>query len=369
MKPIKIGLIGYGSIGKVHSVGYNNLNTIFPDNEIDYEMKYLLRRKSSSVAKNNWEERISELDKLSEVDLVDICTPNFLHYRQIEKLLKYNLNLYCEKPLGINYKESDELTKRVHQKSLINQVALVYRFLPAIAKTKALIEEGFLGQIINFDAQLLHSSYLDPSRLINWRLEKEKSGGGALLDLGIHLVDTIRFILGEVKSLQAVTKTFFKERYEHKNENKKSKVDVDDWGKIIIELKNNIYGTIEASKVSFNPKKDFVLEIYGTKGMIRITNETEILPEYYGKEIDNTKIVNIDNMYSKFARKIYPSNKISLGLLVNLHLASQLNMLLNIKNNEKKFKETPDFKEAAKSQKVIDKSYKSAKNGGEKVIL
>ena len=332
-------------------------------------MKYLLRRKSSSVAKNNWEERISELDKLSEVDLVDICTPNFLHYRQIERLLKYNLNLYCEKPLGINYKESDELTKRVNQKSLINQVALVYRFLPAIAKTKALIEEGFIGQVISFDAQLLHSSYLNPKRPMNWRLEKNKSGGGALLDLGIHLVDIIRFILGEIKFLQAITKTVFEKRFENQNENKKVNVDVEDWGKINIELENNIYGTLEASKVSFNPNKDFVLEIYGTAGMIRITNKTEILPEYYGIKNDKEEMENIDNEFSKFVRAIYPSHKISLGLLVNLHLASQFNMLLNIKNKEKRFEEIPDFREAAKSQKVIDMAYKSAENGGEKVIL
>ena len=369
VKPIEIGLIGYGSIGKVHSIGYNNLDTIFSDNDINYKMKYLLRRKSSPVTKNDWKERISKLKKLQEVDLVDICSPNFLHYPQVKKILKYDLNIYCEKPLGINYKESEELANKVENKDLINQVALVYRFLPAIAKTKAIIEEGFLGQIINFDAQLLHSSYLNPERPINWRLEKEKSGGGALLDLGIHMVDTIRFILGEIKSLQAVTKTIFKERYENEDKNKKSKVNVDDWGKISVELENDIYGTIESSKVSFNPKKDFVLVIYGTKGMIRITNDSEILPEYFGKEINKTNIKNVNNKYSKFVRRMYPSNKISLGLLVNLHLASQLNMLLNIKNKEKRFAETPDFREAARSQKVIDKSYESAKNGGEKIKL
>lgn len=372
MKKLKVALLGYGGIGKIHSLAYKNIPIVFPDIHINYLMKYLLRRKKSYSQKNQWLKRISDIDEINEIDLADICTPNFLHYKQSKKLLNKKINVYCEKPLGINYTESKELSELSKRLNLINQVALVYRFLPSIAKTRAFLKKGVLGKVISFQARLLHSSYLNPNRPINWRLEYSKSGGGALIDLGIHLVDTIRFLLGDIKSLEAEVKTVINERYSDSSKTKKEQVNVEDWGLIKLELENGAVGTIEASKVSINPDVNFEIEIYGEKGMIKLTDQTEYDPILYPNKSTDTKkidkIIENDN-YSKYISNIYPSSKMNLGLMVNVHAASQLNLLLNIRNNKIKFKETPTFSEASKAQKIIDYAYTSAKKGGVSVNL
>ncbi len=371
MNNLKIGLLGYGYIGRIHSLAYKSIPVIFPELELEYELKYLIRRRKSITEKNFWKERSHKIEELKNVTLADICTPNFLHYSQIEKIINYGVNVYAEKPLGINYKESLKLAQMIDGNNLINQVAFVYRFLPAVAKARALLMEKKIGEIINFRAQILHASYLDPERPINWRLEKKLSGGGALLDLGIHIVDTIRFLLGEAKELRAETKTVFSQR-PIKGKQEHEKVDVDDWALVNLEMKNGVTGTIEVSKVSLSDSS-FLIEIYGTKGSLKISDKDPLKPHYLKYEKNNNLIEKtkekVKDDFSSYLANIYPSPKKSMGMMIDLHLASQLNLLSNLQKKEIVYKETPTFTEAAKSHKIIEKAYLSAKKEGEKIKI
>ncbi|MGF7057796.1 Gfo/Idh/MocA family protein [Brassicibacter mesophilus] len=362
MDKIKVGLIGYGYIGKIHSIGYLNIPLVLQDPQVKIEMTKVIRRKNSLGEDSCWLARGDDIDELTneDINLVDICTPNDLHMPQIEILAKKGINIYCEKPLGLNYQQCAKMADIVGLEGIINQVALVYRFMPALAKARGFLLENKLGDVINFRAHLLHGSYLNPRRPITWRLQKNRSGGGALIDLGIHLADCIRFLLGEVRNVKAETKTIFDTRPNDNGE--ETLVDVDDWGLINLEMMNGAKGTMEVSKVSINPLEAFNIEIYGTKGFIKVTDKGFYEPNIYlfneNNVLEKVTIEKLDP-YSQYLSTIIPSPKMSLGNMVDMHLASQMNVLNNIINGRVMFRETPTFEEASKSQKIVDIAYLS----------
>lgn len=365
MKKLDIGLIGYGYIGKIHNIAYKTIPIIFPQYGDAYNLSSLISTKTQNLENTGFNTLVSSIYDLKNenLDIVDICTPNFLHLEQSSFFIRKNSNIYCEKPMAVNLKESLQILNLVKEKEIITQLALVYRFMPAISKAKAMIENNCIGEIINFRSQLFHSSYLDPNRAITWRLKKEMSGGGAISDLGIHLLDILVFLLGyeNIDKLRAEANTIIKERPAENGEGME-KVDVDDWGLIILYLKNGAAGTIEVSKVSHNPYDTFEMEIYGTNGYIKISDKSPYEPIYslYNSKDskDILEIIKTDN-YVNYLNSIYPNPKMSMGAMVDMHIASILNMIINVSNNKVLNKETPTFEEGIKSQKLVELAYLS----------
>ncbi|NMB08428.1 MAG: Gfo/Idh/MocA family oxidoreductase [Tissierellia bacterium] len=376
MTQINIGLIGYGYIGQVHTMVYKNLPILSPFFKDKYNMSLVVSKKLENTKGLGWENLYSTVDEISEetnLDIVDICTPNFLHCEQGKKFMEKGVNIYCEKPMALNYEDSLKMANLAEDKGLITQVALVYRFMPAVAKAKAIVESGLLGDIISFRGELLHSSYLNPEREMNWRLRKEQSGGGAIVDLGVHVVDTLMFVLGDnnIKTLSARTNTVIRERPDGDSK-ELSKVNVDDWGLIILELENESIGTIEVSKVNYNPNSNFHIDIYGTNGYLSISDKDPYNPifnSFVGEnEREIFKEIN-ENGYVKHINSIYPNGKMSMGPMVDMHAASISNLLYNIIEDKIVYKETPTFSESLISQKIIDLSYKSSSKKGEVLII
>ena len=113
----------------------------------------------------------------------------------------------------MNVEEAEQIIKAVHNSNVKHQIASNYRFVPAIIRAKQLIKQGSLGKIFSFRGEYLHSGYVDLDRPMSWQLKKEKAGGGALIDLGIHVIDLIRYLVGDFKSVFAVAEAMIKSRY------------------------------------------------------------------------------------------------------------------------------------------------------------
>lgn len=376
MHRMNIGLVGYGYIGQVHTIVYKNLPILLPYFNNKYDMSLVVSKKLENTKDIGWNELYAHIDEVPnniKLDILDICTPNFLHYEQGKKFANRGVNIYCEKPMALNYYKGKEMVDLAKERELITQVALVYRFMPAVAKAKTIIEKGYIGEIISFRGELLHSSYLNPKREMNWRLRNEKSGGGAIVDLGVHIIDTLLFILGynKIKSIGARTNTVIKERYDA-DSNNLSRVNVDDWGLITMELENEGIGTIEVSKVSYNPNSNFYIEIYGTKGHLSISDKAPYNPVFhsFGEEdlSSLSKEINGDK-YVAYLNTIYPIPKMSMGAMVDMHTASLANMISNVIYGKIVHEETPTFEEGLKSQKLVDLSYESSKRKGEQIVL
>lgn len=363
---IKIGFIGMGYIGRIHAIALRALPLVH-DMDLNIKFAGVCKRNLNDVP-NIFGYKTSDIDEFLGIDMdaVDICTPNYLHADQIYKAAERNLNIYVEKPLGLNLTEAKNIAGCAGEKKFINQTALMYRFMPAVAQARDMIANGEIGKVLNFKAKMLHSGYLDTQRPISWRLRKETSGGGAIVDMGIHLIDTVRFMMGEVESVRAVSKTFFQKRPVSKTSDKSETVDVDDWTLSQLQLKSGAWGEIEASRISASQEEVTIFEVYGTDGSIKISSKS---PEYCElfKKWDDTTIkgrYERQSAYTEYLYAIYPNEKYSMGYMVNMHMTSLLNFLLNIRDKKINYAETPNFIEAYKSQKVLDGILLSAENDG-----
>lgn len=373
MKDINIGLAGYGGIAKIHSIACLSAPVIFDNLPVKINLDTVCRRDENSD-KGPFKRIVSSFDKLvddKDINLISICTPNNIHFEQVKKALTAGKSVYCEKPLGLDYYEALKLANMGEESGAICQTALIYRFMPAVAAAREYILKGGIGEILNFRFAFYHKGYLDENRPISWRLRSETAGSGALIDLGIHTADLIRFILGDVYSVQAHLNTHFKERYSDNKRDKKVDADVDEYALLNINLVNGSMGTMECSRIASNLEEEMVVEIYGTKGSVKISSNTPYYPIIHDQVNDITYagMQCRESSFFNHIMKIYPSRKVSMGFFVDMHLASYLNLFLNMEKGKVIFPETPDFKEAASSQKIIQAALISQSEGSKVVYM
>jgi len=374
MKTFKIGLIGFGFIGKVHAQAYHSIPYCFPDSPFKAQITAVLRNHPTQDEDllqtlqiplcTNDERLFWEQD----FDILDICTPNSSHYAYCKKAIEKNIPIYCEKPLTNNIEEARTLVKLAEERNLATHTAFTLRFRPAVALAKDILTSKYLGEIYHFQTRFFHSSYLDPNRPMSWRLQANIAGGGALTDLGIHSFDLIHYLLGDCEWLQCQTKTFIKTRPKI-NQTEPAIVDVDDWAHCILQIKNGGIGSVESSRMAGGSDDLTDLEIYGSQGSLKIdfnhpeklylfdaTKKCWILSETLPHDIPAT----FSNSF------LWPATKQSLGAPLNAHIASIVNFFNCL---EKGIPSSATFKDACASQEFLHAAYCSAAEEGEKVFL
>jgi len=217
-KEFNIGLIGLGYIGKVHVVAYQDIPLCFNNPQAIAKLRAVLRSRLDSeetaMRKSGFDIMTTNPDEFfaAPLDIVDVCSPNHLHLEQVTQALKLGLNVYCEKPLARTYQEACILADLAQKSPGKTHTAFVLRYMPGVRQMKALIESGVIGEIYHFRSHMFHGSYIDPNRAMSWRLRKSTSGGGALMDLGAHLIDLTRYLMGEVDWVRAEMCTCITER-------------------------------------------------------------------------------------------------------------------------------------------------------------
>lgn len=365
MKNIKIGLAGYGGIAKTHVIALYAMRIMYPDLPFQVILEKVYRRDPGAdkgpfhTLTASWDDLVQD----PEIGLIDICTPNYLHYDQVKQALAYQKPVYCEKPLAMNYREALELANLAQEHEIIQQVALMYRFMPAVVKAREYIKQGRLGDILHFKFALHHKGYLSAERPLSWRQESRYGGAGALMDLGIHLADLIRYMLGEVEEVQAQLYTYHKERPLGSGGTGKGQVDVDDYAKVDLKLQNGAMGTMECSRISAELHEGTYLEIYGSNGSIKISSLDPYYPVVHQHDCNRTVQgeLEVESDFVRHVHRLYPGEKMSLSMGTDMHLASLANLLHNLTQGFIEFEETPTFWEAAQAQKIIDLALLSAR--------
>ena len=213
-------------------------------------------------ATTDWREMLQD----PEIQVFDNCGPNNLHVGPCIAAAEAGKHIICEKPLGRTAAESKQMVDAVTKAGVKNLCAFNYRFTPAVIHARHLIQSGALGRIYHFRARYLQEWILDPNFPIVWRLEKDVAGSGTLGDLGTHIIDLARFLVGEIDSVSAVMKTFIPERTNAAGE--RQVVDVDDAFAAVVEFTNGALGTLEASRFALGRKNHNTFEINGEKGSI-----------------------------------------------------------------------------------------------------
>lgn len=373
---INYGLAGLGTIAKTHLLGLRNLPLLNVPVDFSINLKALYSThpmENVETAKScGFAEIVDTMEKLvslEDLDVVDICTPNFLHCQQTLLAAQAGKHIYCEKPLANNSEQTKLMVEEVQKSNVVNQVAFVMRFNPAVASAHAAIKQGVIGRPYAFRGELLHSSYLMPEKAMTWRLQKNKSGGGALADLGIHLIDLVRFLLGEIHSVSCLTDTIIKQR--KNSEGIFQQVDVDDWASLSLQVQGDVKGTIEASRLAVGNDANRMW-IYGDKGSLFIDlDHNPYSPIFYDEKnqriYPDPKLLANDPFYKRIV-KLYPNSKLSQGFMVDTHLTSLLWFLSSVADG-KILDHTPTFEEGHRAQLVLEAAYQSSSQNGSFVAV
>lgn len=276
-KPLNIGMIGYGFMGRAHSNAYSQVNHFF---NLPYRpvLKAVCARdeaKAKAFA-DTWGYESIETDwrkllQRKDIDAVDICTPNNLHKEIAIAAAEAGKMILCEKPLAMNTAEGEEMCRAVEKAGVPNIVWYNYRRVPAVSMAKRLIDEGRLGRIFHYRAVFLQdwtiSADLPQGGAALWRLDKAAAGSGVTGDLLAHCIDTAIWLNGTIDSVTAMTETFVKER-KHNLTGKVEKVGIDDACAFLARFSNGSLATFESTRYARGHKALYTFEINGEHASI-----------------------------------------------------------------------------------------------------
>ncbi len=276
MQKIRIGLIGYGGIGRVHAAAYRAIPFHYglPADSISIAGVATTRsataeRAAEEIGCQFFTNDYRELLARSDIDAVDICTPNDSHHEIVLAAAAAGKHIYCEKPLAMNVAEALSMAKAVAAAGVKGQMTFNFRFFPAITRAKQLMDEGFVGRVFSFRGRYHRSSYISSDKPMSWRLKREFTGGGALFDLGSHILDLLYYLLGDFAAVNATLDTLIKQRPIASGSADTVPVDVDDIALLHARLPDGTLGTVEISRMGTGATNDVTFEVFGDKGAIR----------------------------------------------------------------------------------------------------
>ena len=269
-----VGIVGYGFIGKVHAFAHRSLPLFYDPlpartrlvgvcTATEASGNKAVEQAGFAFATTNYEDLLARDD----IQLIHCCTPNDAHRDLLLAALRAGKHVYCDKPLTRTLAEAEEVAGAARLSNVVNRMTFNYRFVPAILRAKELVDDGFLGDVYQFRAAYLHAGYLDPQRPRTWRLQMARSGGGALMDLGAHVFDLVRHLVGEIAEVNARLHTFIPRRPDPST-GAPAPVDVDDVAVVQVRTARGALGVIEASRLATGVQDELRIEIHGSRGAL-----------------------------------------------------------------------------------------------------
>lgn len=268
MNKLKVGIIGVGGISQTHIEGIRKspdavlwaLCDIDPDVLGRAGGRYGISKRCCFI-------NYADLLGCPEIDAVSICTPNESHFAIAMEAVRLHKPFALEKPVTINAGEAYLLYSSAKQAGLANMVCFSYRYKSAARYARWMLRQGMLGRIYHVYGQYLQSWAIDEDLQRIWRFDKQVAGSGALGDLGSHLLDLARFIVGDITRVCGNTGTLIQERRLPQSE-EYARVDVDDYCHILAGLDGGIPAVFEISRFAYGRANYQKLEIYGSKGAL-----------------------------------------------------------------------------------------------------
>ncbi|MCO8245271.1 MULTISPECIES: Gfo/Idh/MocA family oxidoreductase [unclassified Haladaptatus] len=282
---LRIGMLGYGFMGKAHTNALDRLPLFFPDAP-STDRHILVGRHEKSLAEaaerydftritDDWEEALDEIDVLLNLG------PNHLHAEPSIAALERDIHVLCEKPLASTRDDAERMAATADASNAVAGIGFNYRFVPAIRYAKRLIEAGELGEIRHFHGRYVNGFLTDETAGWSWRLSKEHAGAGALGDLGSHTIDLARYLVGDIVTVSGHTRTFTTERpFEWGDDGETREVDVDDAYSAQVDFDNGAMGVLQASRQAHGETNNNNFEVHGTDGAVKFNlarlNELEV---------------------------------------------------------------------------------------------
>jgi predicted dehydrogenase len=377
-KPLNIGMIGYGFMGRAHSNAYRQVGPFFPSS-YRVVLKAACARdagKAKAFA-DQWGYESIETDwrKLLErkdIDVIDVCTPNNLHKEIALAAAANKKMILCEKPLAMNGPEGKQMVEAVEKAGVANMVWYNYRRIPAVTLAKHLIDEGKLGKVFHYRAQFLQdwtiAEDVPQGGAALWRLDVRAAGSGVTGDLLAHNIDTAMWLNGPITRVMAETETFVKERL-HQETGRVEPVGIDDACMFLCRFQNGAMGLFESTRYARGHKALKTFELNGDDGSVRFDlHEPEYLDffEYRSKEAGQ-KVPSHTSGWRRIhvtnGEHPYMAHWWVPGLVIGYEHSFVHAVADFLKGLETGVPAQPDFRSALETQKVCEAVLASARSG------
>src|SRR3954467_5515351 len=371
-KPLRIGMIGYGFMGRAHSNAYRRVNNFF-NLEFEPALQAVCARDQAKAREfaDKWgyasiESDWRKLIERKDIDAIDICVPNNLHHDIAIAAAAAGKTILCEKPLSMDTKEGQKMVEAVEKAGVANTVWYNYRRAPAVTLAKKLIDEGRLGRVFHYRANFLQdwtiSADLPQGGAGLWRLDSAAAGSGVTGDLLAHCIDTALWLNGQITTVCAMTETFVKER-KHKLTGKVEPVKIDDACAFLCRFDNGSLGLFESTRYARGHKALYTFEVNGEHASLKWDLHDLHRLEYFDPRDDSIirgwRSIHVSDGDQPYMKHWWvPGLQIGYEHTFVHQVADFLESLATGKPCP------PTFRDALETQKVCDAVLKSAKNKG-----
>lgn len=367
-KPLNIGVIGYGFMGKAHTNAYVTVNNFF-DLEYKPVLKAICGRNAELAQQfaDNWGFESVETDwkKLiarDDIDAVDICVPNNLHKEISVAAAEAGKMILCEKPIAMDVAQGKEMCEAVDKAGVANMVWYNYRRVPAVTHAKNIIDSGKLGKIFHYRANFLQdwtiSEDLPQGGAALWRLDAAAAGSGVTGDLLAHCIDTALWLNGGIENVSAMTETFIKERM-HNETGQVQKVTIDDACAFLCRFENGSLGLFESTRYARGHKALYTFEINGEHGSLKWDLHDLHRLEFFDHAVEGP-MRGWQSIHVSDGDHPYMGNWWVPGLNIGYEHSFVHQVADFLKGLEEGKPAGPTFRDALETQKVCDAVLKSA---------
>jgi predicted dehydrogenase len=283
MTELGVGLISVGWMGQLHTRAYRAVPVVYPELGLRPHLvhaadtapdRIAYAREVLGYARGSADYR----DVLADpaVDVVSICAPNMLHREIGVAAARAGKPFWIEKPVGRDAAETAAVAAAAREAGVATSVGFNYRHAPAVEGIRELVAAGTLGRITNARCVFLSGYAAEPNAALSWRFRREYAGSGALGDLMSHVVDLVRYVIGPITEVAAVSTIVHPRRpvlpmgsgthFAVIEGGELGDVDNEDYAAALVRFAQGAVGTLEASRVAVGPQCGLVLEVYGTEG-------------------------------------------------------------------------------------------------------
>jgi len=282
--PLNAAIVGLGFVGRAHLDALRRLGIV-----VQGVLGSTVERSKASAHSLQLARAYTSLDELAvdrSVQVVHLCTPNYLHFEEASQLLRAGKHVLCEKPLALDSRESAALVSLLKRTGLVGGVAYNLRYYPLCQEASALIRRGAIGQV-----KLVHGSFLQDWLLFagdwNWRLESKLGGDLRVVsDIGTHWMDLAMWLSGsKISEVCADLATILPTRRRPKGrvesfqkaestETEEVMITTDDYASVLLHFENEARGVVTVSQVSAGRKARLWFEIDGSEGSLAFDSES-----------------------------------------------------------------------------------------------
>lgn len=283
-RPLRIGVIGFGWMGRVHTQAYARVRHHYPDlpltpvlavvaDDVPGRAAEAADRYGFDAHTTDWRDVVGDPD----VQAVSVTAPNFLHREIGTAVAEAGMHLWIEKPVGLTRDDAAAVAAAAAAADVRTAVGFNYRNAPAVALAREMISSGELGAVTHARFRFFSDYAAHPDGALSWRFDRARGGNGVLGDLASHAADLVWFLLGDIERLVADTAVFIPERarptgatsgHSRASGGERGPVENEDYASAQLRLASGARATLEASRVAVGEQNAYGFEVHGTAGAV-----------------------------------------------------------------------------------------------------